>query len=113
MGRSRYLGAAFVALAGYADPAFSVRHVAARVRLAPRYVQNLLVETGASFTERVLELRLQKARRMLADRSHDRMKVGDIAYACGFGEVPYFNRRFRRRFGATPTEYRKENAGHS
>jgi len=34
--------------AGYADPAFSVRDVALELGLAPRYIQNLLVETGVS-----------------------------------------------------------------
>jgi len=53
-----------------------------------------------------MELRLQKARCMLASRRHDRMKVSDIAYACGFGEVSYFNQAFRRRFGASPTQFR-------
>ena len=43
---------------------------------------------------------------MLADRCHDGMKVSDIALACGFNEVSYFNRCFRRRFGASPTQYR-------
>jgi AraC-like DNA-binding protein len=32
--------------------------------------------------------------------------VSDIAYACGFSEVSYFNRCFRRRFGASPTQMR-------
>jgi AraC-like DNA-binding protein len=34
------------------------------------------------------------------------MRVSDIAYACGFNEVSYFNRCFRRRFGASPTQMR-------
>jgi AraC-like DNA-binding protein len=34
------------------------------------------------------------------------MKVSDIAYACGFSEISYFNRCFRRRFGAAPSQYR-------
>jgi AraC-like DNA-binding protein len=46
---------------------------------------------------------------MLADRQHDKRKVSEIAYACGFNEVSYFNRCFRRRFGATPTEFRSGN----
>jgi len=55
-------------------------------------VQKLLHDTGASFTERVLEQRLQQARRMLADRRNDRLKVSEIAMTCGFNEVSYFNR---------------------
>ena len=59
----------------------------------------------------VLELRLQKARAMLASPRYDRMKVSDIALACGFNEVSYFNRCFRRRFGASPTQFRGDTRG--
>ena len=38
-------------------------------------------------------------------RFHDTLKISDIAYACGFNEVSYFNRCFRRRFGASPTQF--------
>jgi AraC-like DNA-binding protein len=96
--------------AGFADPAFTVQALASKLGLSPRYVQDLLDEAGASFTERVLELRLEKARAMLADRRHDRLKVIDIAHACGFDSVSYFNRCFRRRFGAAPTQYRGNGA---
>ena len=48
----------------------------------------------------------QRARAMLADPRYNQMKVGEIATTCGFNEVPYFNRCFRRRFGTTPTQYR-------
>ena len=92
--------------AGFAEPPFSAAHVAAHLGLSERYVQDLLQETGRTFSERVLELRLQKARTMLADRAYDGLKIGDLAYACGFNEVPYFNRCFRRRFGASPTQFR-------
>ena len=43
---------------------------------------------------------------MLADPRHDRVKVSDIALACGFNAVSHFNRCFRRRFGAPPTQFR-------
>jgi AraC-like DNA-binding protein len=93
----------------FADPAFSPRDVALKLRLTPRYVQELLSATGASFTERVLELRLQKARTMLASPPHDRLRVSEIAYASGFNDISYFNRCFRRRFGASPLQYRASN----
>ncbi len=92
--------------AGFADPAFSERRVAIKLGVTPRYIQNLLHDTGVSFTERLLEMRLQRVRIMLADPRHDRLKIANIAIACGFNEVSHFNRQFRRRFGASPTQYR-------
>ena len=29
-------------------------------------------------------------------------KVSDVAFACGFNDLSYFHRCFRRRFGMTP-----------
>ena len=46
-----------------------------------------------------MELKLCKARDMLAGASP--LKIIEIAYACGFGDISYFNRCFRRRFGAS------------
>jgi AraC-like DNA-binding protein len=95
--------------ADFANPGLTAGEVATRLGLSGRYVQNLLSETGLNFTDRVLELRLQRARAMLADLRHDRMKISEIALACGFNEVSYFNRCFRRRFGCAPTQYRGGN----
>lgn len=91
---------------GFADPGFAAAGVARRLGVSTRYVNALVHDTGRSFAERVMELRLQKARQMLTDMHHDRLKVIDIAFACGFNEVSYFNRCFRRRFGATPSSLR-------
>jgi len=95
--------------ARFSNPAFSPQDIARKLGVSPRYVQDLLQETGLSLTARVLELRLQRARAMLADPRYDRLKVADIAQRCGFAEIPYFNRAFRRRFGATPTQLRGSN----
>jgi AraC-like DNA-binding protein len=109
--RAARLREALVAIeGGFTDPAFSTDAIARRLGVSPRYVQNLLYETGLSFTARVLELRLQRARALLADPRHDRLKIADIAQACGFNDVPYFNRCFRRRFEASPKEFRGSRA---
>ncbi|MBR1191712.1 helix-turn-helix domain-containing protein [Bradyrhizobium sp. AUGA SZCCT0160] len=92
---------------GFHDPEFSSQSVAQRLGLSRRYVNDLLAESGSGFAERVLEMRLHEARVMLMDAAHDILKVSEIAWTCGFNEVPYFNRRFRRRFGTTPTELRE------
>lgn len=92
--------------ARFADPSLSPAAIAESLGLSDRYVRDLLFESGETFSERVLELRLQKARAMLSDLRFDRLKVSDIALASGFNEVTYFNRRFRARFGCSPTQYR-------
>jgi len=90
----------------YTEPAFSSDDLARAIGLSRRYVNELLHESGVSFSERVLELRLLKTRAMLSDPRHDRLRISDIAFACGFNEVSYFNRRFRARFGCSPTQCR-------
>jgi AraC-like DNA-binding protein len=95
---------------GFADPAFSSDHVARTVGVSRRYVNDLLHASGRTFAERVLELRLQQAREMLARGANDGLRISDVALACGFNEVSYFHRCFRRRFGASPAQYRGSGA---
>ena len=60
----------------------------------------MLYEAGASCTTRLLELRRRKAADLLAHSGERR--ISDIAFGCGFNDLSYFNRCFRRRFGQTP-----------
>ena len=92
---------------GYGRPGFSAEVVARRLGLSTRYVQDLLQETGRSFTEHLLERRLQEAWRLLSSARGDRLKISEIALACGFSEVSYFNQRFRRRYGMSPSDCRR------
>jgi len=88
----------------FTEPDFSAQKLAAAAGLSERYVNELLYEAGASFTMRLLELRLRKAADLLAKPTERR--ISDIAFDCGFNDLSYFNRCFRRRFGLTPTAAR-------
>ena len=33
-------------------------------------------------------------------------KISSVAFDCGFGDVSYFNRAFRRRYGMAPSDVR-------
>ncbi|MGH6742450.1 MAG: AraC family transcriptional regulator [Bradyrhizobium sp.] len=87
----------------FAEPDFSAQKLAAAAGLSERYVNELLYEAGASFTTRLNELRMRKAADLLA---HGTSRISDIAFDCGFNDLSYFNRCFRRRFGLTPTAAR-------
>ena len=52
----------------------------------------------------VLQYRLQMAAGLLAETDR---KIADIGMQCGFQDLSYFARMFRRLKGCTPSEYRK------
>jgi AraC-like DNA-binding protein len=87
----------------FAEPDFSAQKLAEAAGLSERYVNELLFEAGASFTERLTERRLRQAAEKLAQGEG---RISDIAFECGFNDLSYFNRCFRRRFGLTPTAAR-------
>jgi AraC-like DNA-binding protein len=89
------------------DPDLSAATIAFLLRITPRYVHLLLEETGKSFTHHVLERRLEKATVLLRDPRSCHRKIADIAAEAGFSDLSYFNRSFRRRYGATPSEIRQ------
>jgi AraC-like DNA-binding protein len=90
----------------FSDPDFDLNNVARALGLSRRYVQQLLEETGRSFTEHLVERRLERSFAMLSDRRCLHLAIIDIAFAVGFGDVSHFNRMFRRRFGETPSGVR-------
>jgi len=81
--------------------------VAANQRLSPRNIQRLFESDGTTFTAYVLEQRLTRAWRILSDPRFADRNISVIAYEAGFGDISYFNRSFRKRFGASPTEIRR------
>ncbi len=64
--------------------------------------------TGRTFTEYVNTLRLSAAARALLETDK---RVVDVAGDCGYENLSYFNRRFKRRYGMAPGEYRKKTTG--
>lgn len=88
----------------------TVTAVAARHRVTSRQVQRLFETEGTTFTAFVLDQRLKRAHRLLSDPRFVDRAVSAIAYKVGFGDLSYFNRTFRRRYGATPSDVREAAA---
>ena len=90
------------------DPGLSVVQVAQRHHMSVRQVQRLFEEEGGTFTAYVQDCRLAQVRRALVDPACAHRLVATLAYEAGFSDLAAFNRLFKRRFGATPTQLRAE-----
>jgi AraC-like DNA-binding protein len=88
------------------DLGLSVAAVAARQGVTPRYIHKLFESEGATYSEFVLDRRLRAAHRLLTNRRLADRSIASVAFDCGFADLSYFNRTFRRRYIATPTEVR-------
>jgi AraC-like DNA-binding protein len=88
------------------DHGISIRDIARKQGVSPRYVQKLFEESGTTFTEYVLALRLEAARTMLVSPRYAGWTIVAIALEAGFGDLSHFNRRFKARYGQRPSEIR-------
>jgi AraC-like DNA-binding protein len=86
----------------------SVATVAARNGCTPRCLQRLFEADETTFTGYVLAQRLVRAHRMLTDPCRANDKILTVAQDCGFSSLSYFNRVFRRQYGAAPSEIRAQ-----
>ena len=88
------------------DPGLSMEAIAMSHGISPRYVRKLFQEGQTTFSDFVLSLRLERSRQLLRTPAHAVCTIASIAHACGFNDLSYFNRTFRRSYGITPSEFR-------
>lgn len=87
----------------------SLSEAASLCHLSTAYFSRLFrVVFGCGFADYMLQTRLENAALLLASTS---APVFDISYKAGFGSHAYFAAQFRRRFGTTPTEFRRRSLG--
>jgi AraC-like DNA-binding protein len=96
---------------GLDQPDLSIAALAGKHGVTPRYVQRLFELEGTTFTEYVLAQRLARAHRLLTDPLRSADKISAVAYDCGFNDVSYFNRVFRRQYAAAPSDVREQGRG--
>jgi AraC-like DNA-binding protein len=81
--------------------------LARRMHCTPRHLSRIFHElVGASFREKQTELRLTRARELLATTQD---KVIDVALESGYQSQSLFNLLFKRRFGLSPARWRRQH----
>jgi AraC family transcriptional regulator, positive regulator of tynA and feaB len=95
-------------LAHLSDPDLDTPQLATHLGLSARYVQAIFAAQQSSVHHWILEQRLQQCRQDLLQTANPESRVATIAYRRGFNDLSYFNRSFKRRFGMTPSQCRRQ-----
>jgi AraC-like DNA-binding protein len=93
--------------ANLGDGDLSAAKIATRHCVTSRYIHKLFENEGLTFSAFVLGQRLARAHRMLSDPRFADRNISSVAFDVGFSDLSYFNRTFRRRYGATPTDIKQ------
>lgn len=87
------------------DSPVSIEEVAAFAGITTRQMNKEFVRsTGDTAAVYWRKMRLEQARRMMADSSHS---INTIAEACGFADASHLIAWFRKQYGETPADFRK------
>jgi AraC-like DNA-binding protein len=86
----------------------SFEELARITRCTPRHLSRIFCElTGMSFCDKRAEIRLGRARELLAT---SQSKVVEVAFESGYKSLSLFNQMFTRRFGISPGKWRQKNS---
>ena len=92
---------------GFADPNISNGQLAEKCGISEVYFRRLFKDyIGNSPRQYILELRIRKAKQLLANSP---LPVAVIGEQCGFPNPYHFTRAVRTHTGLPPTEYRSQN----
>jgi AraC-like DNA-binding protein len=87
------------------SPTLSAVDIARTVHMSPAAFSRFFrQQTGGTLVQHINQLRIGLACRRLSESDDS---VAEIAFACGFGNLANFNRRFRAIKRMTPTEFRR------
>ena len=90
--------------AHYRNHDLSIQDMADDLGISTRQLQRGFAAINSTPTRYLLTKRLEHVRRALADRQAGRRTdlISTIAYEAGFSDLSYFQRCFRKTFGASP-----------
>ena len=87
----------------YFDCPLSIENIAAVVGLSSSYLRTLFQKSENESPNHYLNrVRIEHAKQMLLS---EMFTIDEVAYACGFQNVYYFNRVFKKFTGITPGKY--------
>lgn len=90
------------------NPELNVERIAEAVKLSPRQIHRLFANEAMSLMRWVWVRRLENCHRELREPASAKRTISDIAYAWGFNDQAHFSRAFRKHFGVSPRDVRRQ-----
>lgn len=98
----------------FLDPDLTIDQLSDRLKSTPRKVSQVINEVfQQNFFDFINSYRIDKAKRILAESTDNRLTILEVMYQCGFNSKSSFNTVFRQKTGLTPSEFRKRNSARS
>lgn len=88
-------------------PELNTAMIAAGVGLSPRYINALFARENQSLMRYVLQRRLDRCHRDIANSARNGLTISNIAFRWGFNDLSHFSRVFRKQFGLSPRELKE------
>ena len=85
-------------------PGLTAAQIAHALGCSRAHLYRVFAQHGTTVADRLREVRLRRARRMLEGASS--MDVATIAWRCGYADASSFGKAFKRRFGTSPQDWR-------
>ena len=94
----------------FTDPEINISEILMESGYTKDYMRRrFCAEIGMTPGEYLTELRIRYARQLLDQKSHLQLSISSISMMCGYYDVHYFSRIFRRKTGLSPREYIKSH----
>jgi AraC-like DNA-binding protein len=89
------------------DHDLTLQGVARACKITPRYVHHLFARRAETPADFIMRRRLELCAAALTSPAQVHRSVTEIAFDHGFNSQTHFARVFRKKFGATPRDYRR------
>lgn len=92
----------------FTNPELNLKDLATALDVYPHYISQVLNAVfHQNFYDFVNTYRIEEAKKQLLDGRNQHLTILAIAYDCGFNSKSSFNRVFKQKTGATPSEFAK------
>ena len=89
------------------EPKLRIEDVSREVGIGPRTIHRLFQSIGTTPLRWIEDHRLKTIAQELRSTTHAGRSITQIALSCGYNDQSNFGRVFKRKFGVSPSRYRK------